>query len=281
MNTCEDNAAPKPLRDRTVRETSMTGIRTGHPITAMILAAGLGTRLKPLTDTMPKALVPYEGVPMIERLMLRLREAGFTRAIINVHHFAGMLESFVRSHDGFGLEVAFSDERDLLRDTGGGIRHAVTSGLLGDAPVLVHNVDIVTSGIDLRRFYTDACTADSTGSSSAATLLVSNRTSSRHLLTGQDGLLQGWEYPAKGLVKGIGNGNTVPASGPDTSSLVPRAFSGIHVLSPEALQLLRPWPEVFSIIDFYLSIAASHTVRCIGAPADAVVTDIGKLTQLH
>lgn len=86
--------------------------------TAMILAAGLGTRLKPLTDRMPKALVPYEGVPLIERLMLRLREAGFTRTVINVHHFADMLEDFIRSRDGFGLDVAFSDERDLLRDTG-------------------------------------------------------------------------------------------------------------------------------------------------------------------
>ena len=87
------------------------------PQTAMILAAGLGTRLRPMTDKMPKALVPFEGVPMIQRLMLRLRDAGFTRVIINVHHFADMLEDFVRSHGGFGMDVAFSDERDLLRDT--------------------------------------------------------------------------------------------------------------------------------------------------------------------
>lgn len=158
--------------------------------TAMILAAGLGTRLKPLTDRMPKALVPYEGVPLIERLMLRLREAGFTRTVINVHHFADMLEDFIRSRDGFGLDVAFSDERDLLRDTGGGIRHAFMSGLIGQEPVLVHNVDIITSGIDLDRFYRylGAFNAAATGSATpAATLLVNGRTSSRYLLADSDG----------------------------------------------------------------------------------------------
>lgn len=168
--------------------------------TAMILAAGLGTRLKPLTDRMPKALVPYEGVPLIERLMLRLREAGFTRTVINVHHFADMLEDFIRSRDGFGLDVAFSDERDLLRDTGGGIRHAFMSGLIGQEPVLVHNVDIITSGIDLDRFYRylGAFNAAATGSATpAATLLVNGRTSSRYLLADSDGQLRGMGISGK------------------------------------------------------------------------------------
>ena len=207
----------------------MTAERTA---TAMILAAGLGTRLKPLTDTMPKALVPNEGVPMIQRLMLQLKKAGFTRAVINVHHFADMLEEFVRSHDGFGLDVAFSDERDLLRDTGGGIRHAVMSGLLGEEPVLVHNVDIITSGIDLGAF----CRQDPGGPDAAppaASLLVSGRSSSRYLLTDSEGLLRGWMYPAKGLFKG-----TTPEA---AATLQPHAFSGIHLLTPAALQLLRPW----------------------------------------
>lgn len=247
------------------------------PRTAMILAAGLGTRLRPLTDRMPKALVPFEGVPMIQRLMVRLREAGFTRAVINVHHFADMLEDFVRSHGGFGLEVEFSDERDLLRDTGGGIRHAVMSGLIGDEPVLVHNVDIITTGVSLSQFYSQACrgTAD-------ATLLVSGRQSSRYLLTDSDGLLQGWINPAKGLLKGTGPAASTPVQHPiptDPCSIpgrTPVAFSGIHVLNPAALQLLRSWPEVFSIIDFYLTIAATHPVHCISAPPDAAITDIGK-----
>ena len=229
------------------------------PRTAMILAAGLGTRLRPLTDRIPKALVPFEGVPMIQRLMVRLREAGFTRAVINVHHFADMLEDFV------------------LRDTGGGIRHAVMSGLIGDEPVLVHNVDIITTGVSLSQFYSQACrgTAD-------ATLLVSGRQSSRYLLTDSDGLLQGWINPAKGLLKGTGPAASTPVQHPiptDPCSIpgrTPVAFSGIHVLNPAALQLLRSWPEVFSIIDFYLTIASTHPVHCISAPPDAAITDIGK-----
>ena len=243
-----------------------------RPVTAMILAAGLGTRLKPLTDSMPKALVPYEGVPMIQRLMTGLRKAGFVRAVINVHHFADMLEDFVRSHDGFGLDVAFSDERDLLRNTGGGIRHAVMSGLLGEEPVLVHHVDIITSGIDLRSFCRQALQGSETAPATAS-LLVSGRTSSRYLLTDSDGLLRGWTYPEKGLFKGI-----APEA---AAALQPCAFSGIHILSTAALQLLRPWPETFPIIDFYLSIASAHTDRGVKAPAGAAITDIGKLTQLR
>ena len=239
--------------------------------TAMILAAGLGTRLRPLTDRMPKALVPYGGVPMIQILMLRLRESGFTRAVINVHHFADMLEEFVRSHDGFGLDVAFSDERDLLRDTGGGLRHAVMYGLLGDSPVLVHNVDIITSGIDLSEFYTQALNEQE--GPAAATLLVSDRESSRYLLTDSSGTLRGWTYPAKGLLKGV----TQEAA----AALEPRAFSGIHLLTPTALRLLRPWPETFSIIDFYLGISSGHRVRCASAPSGAVITDIGKTARLR
>ena len=231
------------------------------PRTAMILAAGLGTRLRPLTDRMPKALVPFEGVPMIQRLMVRLREAGFTRTVINVHHFADMLEDFVRSHGGFGLEVDFSDERDLLRDTGGGIRHAVMSGLIGDEPVLVHNVDIITTGVSLGQFYSQACrgTAD-------ATLLVSGRQSSRYLLT-DSGTGPAASTPVQHPIP------TDPCSIPGRT---PVAFSGIHVLNPAALQLLRSWPEVFSIIDFYLTIASTHPVHCISAPPDAAITDIGK-----
>lgn len=251
------------------------------PRTAMILAAGLGTRLRPLTDRMPKALVPFEGVPMIQRLMVRLREAGFTRAVINVHHFADMLEDFVRSHGGFGLEVEFSDERDLLRDTGGGIRHAVMSGLIGDKPVLVHNVDIVTSGTDLGRFFRE------TSGIPDASLLVSDRRASRYLLADSDGMLRGWVHPAKGIFKSTGSASRTPVQGPvpaDPHAIpgcTPLAFSGIHVLTPTALQLLRSWPEAFSIIDFYLTIAATHPVHCISAPPDAAITDIGKLSLLQ
>ncbi|HIZ87614.1 MAG TPA: NTP transferase domain-containing protein [Candidatus Coprenecus pullistercoris] len=249
--------------------------------TAMILAAGLGTRLRPLTDSMPKALVPYRGVPMIESLILRLKTEGFSRIVINVHHFADMIEDYIRSKDCYGADIVFSDERDILRDTGGGIRHAWCSGLLGDSPVLVHNVDIITSGIGLRNFYDSAVS-----SGAAASLLVSGRMSSRYLLAGGDGLLRGWTYPAKGLVKGIGHAADVPVECPsavDPHSMpasVPCAFSGIHVIAPEALNIMKDWPDRFSVIDFYLGIAAAHTVRCVSAPDGAVITDIGRLSRL-
>lgn len=160
---------------------------------AMIFAAGLGTRLKPLTDTMPKALVPLCGKPLLEHLLQKMEAAGVGRAVINIHHFAGMIREFVRQHPRPGMDIRFSDETDLLRDTGGGIRHALP---LFDAqqPVLVHNADIV-SNLDLRRFYA-AHRPDS-----LATLLVSPRTSSRYLLFDGNGLLAGWMNTRTGEVR--------------------------------------------------------------------------------
>ena len=142
-------------------------------------------------------------------------------------------------------------------------------------------MDIITSGIDLNAFYAHA--ADSPA---AATLLVSDRTSSRYLLAGSDGLLRGWVYPAKGMFKGIGpeasvpTGHPVPLDPHSIPGLTPSAFSGIHIITPEAMGLMNDWPEKFSIIDFYLHIAAGHPVRCTDAPAGAVITDIGKLSRL-
>ena len=114
-----------------------------------------------------------------------------------------------------------------------------------------------------------------TGAIPAATLLVSDRNASRYLLTDTEGMLKGWVYPAKGAIKGIGSA----ASTPTECDLTRAAFSGIHVLTPAAMQMLRSWPETFSIIDFYLTIAATHPVRCVKAPPGAVITDIGKLSE--
>ena len=117
----------------------------------MIFAAGLGTRLRPLTDNMPKALVPVHGEPLLHHVLTRLAGAGFDDIVINVHHFADMIEDYLRT-SGWPdkVRISISDERDLLRDTGGGIRHA--GPLLGEGNFLVHNVDIV-SNLDLRAFY--------------------------------------------------------------------------------------------------------------------------------
>ncbi len=108
----------------------------------MIFAAGLGTRLKPLTDTMPKALVPVNGKPLLEYVLRKLKAAGFTKAVINVYHFAEQIIDFVNQND-FGMEVSISDEREMLLDTGGGVKKAQTL-LNTDHPFLIHNVDILS-----------------------------------------------------------------------------------------------------------------------------------------
>lgn len=118
---------------------------------AMIFAAGLGTRLKPITDTIPKALVPVCSQPLLKHLIEKLKGAGYTEVVINVHHFAEKIREYVAQNGNFGIKVLFSDETGLLRETGGGIRHAAV--LLDDGePFLVHNVDIL-SNLDLEEFY--------------------------------------------------------------------------------------------------------------------------------
>ena len=140
---------------------------------AMIFAAGLGTRLRPLTDTMPKALVRVGGEPLLHRVIMNLKAAGFERIVVNVHHFAEQIVDYLKTNDNFGLDIRISDESDALLDTGGGIRKAAP---LFDpsSPILIHNVDIFHN-VDLAHFYQEAANHD-------ATLLVSKRETSRYLI---------------------------------------------------------------------------------------------------
>lgn len=118
----------------------------------MIFAAGLGTRLKPLTDTMPKAMVPVAGRPLLEHVLLRLKACAFLRVVVNVHHFSQQIIDFLRANDNFGLDLAISDETAQLLDTGGGLRKAFPL-FNANSPVLLHNVDIL-SNVDLTSFTT-------------------------------------------------------------------------------------------------------------------------------
>lgn len=166
---------------------------------AMIFAAGLGTRLKPITDTMPKALVPVCSKPLLEHLVEKLKRAGFCDVVINVHHFAEMIREYAAQNDNFGINVAFSDETDLLRETGGGIRHAAQ--LLKDGePFLVHNVDIL-SNLDLEDFYEAHMAASISPDTPLATLLVSERETARYFLFDRDNNLVGWMNRLSGEVK--------------------------------------------------------------------------------
>lgn len=184
----------------------------------MIFAAGLGTRLRPLTDHTPKALVSVAGKPMLERVILRLKEAGFNDITVNIHHFGEQIIGFLRANNNFGVTIHISDERDMLLDTGGGIKKA-RPFLDGDEPFLVHNADIL-SDINLAEFYKHHRESDA-----EATLLVSRRQTSRYLLLDDANRLHGWINKSTGETKPEGFSFR-------EGRYKEMAFGGIHVISP-------------------------------------------------
>lgn len=239
---------------------------------ALIFAAGLGTRLKPLTDTMPKAMVPVNGKPLIQILIERLRGIGVTEIVINVHHFAQQIIDFVCANDCFGIDIKFSDETSQLLETGGGLKKAATL-FSSDSPILVHNVDIL-SNADLLSLYTHA---------SSTTLLVSDRQTQRYLLFDESDRLVGWTNIATGEVKSpypsIKNHEGDTAYFTNSSSLKKYAFSGIQVFHPSLLPLMSDWHGKFSIIDFYLSICHQTPIFCHFDP-QLQLLDVGKLDTI-
>ena len=187
----------------------------------MIFAAGLGSRLKPLTDSMPKALVPIAGRPMLEHVILKLKASGFTEIVINIHHFGEQILDFLKANDNFGLTIHISDEREQLLDTGGGVRKACTFFEHSDEPFLVHNVDIL-SDVDLKELYDYHLQ-----NGSVATLLASRRKTSRYLLFDTDRRLCGWINKDTGQVKPEG-------FRPDESRYQEYAFSGCLLYTSDA-----------------------------------------------
>ncbi len=226
---------------------------------AMIFAAGLGTRLKPLTDRMPKALVPVDGRPLLEIVLEKLNRAGFDDIVINVHHFADMIEEWCMGKPGIKL----SDERKELLETGGGIKHARPL-LEGCDRFLIHNVDIL-SNVDLKAFM-------SVGSQHDATLLVSERVTQRYLLFDDNMRLVGWTNTKTGEVKS-------PYPNLDPAACHKYAFAGIHQMSTRMFPLMDEWPDKFSIIDFYLSTCAEHAIYGYIQPGLRLM-DVGKLDTL-
>ena len=225
----------------------------------MIFAAGLGTRLKPLTDTTPKALVPVSGKPLLGHVLEKLMGAGYDDITVNVHHFPDQIISFLADNH---YRVHISDERDLLRETGGGIRFA-RPYLDGSEPFLVHNVDIL-SNLDLYWFRAQHHEGD------LATLLVSERKTQRYLLFDDDGLLRGWTNIATGEVRS-------PFGSIDPKKYNMLAFSGIHCISPEVFSAFEDYGfgERFSIMDFYLRACAGYPVRAAVYPGLKLL-DVGK-----
>ena len=240
----------------------------------MIFAAGLGTRLKPLTDTLPKALVPVSGKPLIEHVTTRLEQAGVEEAVVNVHHFADKIEKWVEEYQG-RMKFDISDERQELLETGGGILHA-RRYLEGCGSFLIHNVDIL-SDLDIVDF------ASKVRPGSLATLLVSERKTTRYLLFDPDTMrLKGWTNIATGEVRS-------PYPELDPSECKALAFSGIHILSDKVFEVMDKYVKDkdiiqenprFPIMDFYLSVCAESEIYGVQAE-NLKLIDVGKLDTLH
>lgn len=251
---------------------------------AMIFAAGLGTRLKPLTNNRPKALVTVAGKPMLEHVILKLKAAGFDEIVINVHHFANQILAFLEANNNFGIKIHISDETDELLDTGGGLNKARAFLDLNrydlkeikpepadpcqnknrSECILLHNVDIL-SNCNLQEL-----TDYHQHTHSAATLLVSKRHTSRYLLFDEGNLLRGWINKATNEVK--------PADLEyEAGKYKEYAYSGIQVITPLMFTYLtdKKWQGKFSIIDFYLAKCDTLKIQCY-VKEDLQLMDIGK-----
>ena len=233
---------------------------------AMIFAAGLGTRLKPLTNTMPKALVPILKKPLLEHVIEKLKGAGFDEIIINIHHFGEQIIEFIEAKESFGIKIKFSDERKRLLDTGGAIKKA-SWFFDKDEPILIHNVDIL-SNIDIEEVYNQHIKRKS-----LATLVVSNRDTARYLLFDKKDNLKGWINKKTSKTKS-------PIEDFNPSNYRELAFSGIHVISAKGLvNEMDRFPDKFSIIDFYLSLCNRANIKAYLSNEKSMI-DVGKLDSL-
>lgn len=231
---------------------------------AMIFAAGLGTRLKPLTDNIPKALVPVNGKPLLQWNIEKLRAAGFTRIVVNIHHFPSLIRDFLASNKYFGIDILLSDEQEELLDTGGGLFRA--SGFFSSGhPILAHNVDVISNLdlTDLMRYHQEHA--------ALATLAVRQRVTQRYLLFDRSMRLKGWTNYSTGEILNIG--------GQPAEEYLPLAFNGIQVVSPEIFSKENRQGK-FSIIDTYLKLARENNI--VGyRDTSPLWMDLGRKEQLE
>ena len=240
---------------------------------AMIFAAGLGTRLKPLTDNIPKALVPLAGKTLLQWQIEKLKAAGITDIVVNVHHFPDLIINYLQEHDNFGCNIQVSDEREMLLETGGGLRKAMR--LLGDEAkgdgILVCNVDIL-SNIDVPTLL------QTYNSEEMGIVVVSERKTQRYLLFDEENRLCGWTNVATGEIKGD---EAMRRKGDEAIKRL--AFSGMQVLNPRIFEcmdaVVEQKGEKFSLIDLYLNIADKEVLRAY-VPEDYRMMDVGKIYQI-
>jgi len=229
---------------------------------AMILAAGLGTRLKPLTDSTPKALIKINGRTLIELQIKKLKAEGIDQIIINVHHFAIQIKDYLKANNYFNCLIEISDESEKLLDTGGGLKKA--SHFFSDGkPFLVYNVDII-SNIDIKKLL-DFHTA----SSAIATLAVQDRESSRKFLFDSKMILYGWRNEQSGeqIISRTGQ-----------SELTKYSFSGVQIVDPKIFKYF-PDKDVFSLVELYLSAAKVEKIIGYVHNEDEWI-DVGKIENI-
>lgn len=251
---------------------------------SMIFAAGLGTRLKPLTDRIPKTLVRVGGKPLIEYVLKNLVAAGSKRIVVNVHHFANQIIEYLQQND-FGVDIRVSDETEMLLDTGGGIKNAAPFFNTSE-PVLIHNVDIL-SNVDLRALYNYACEAEIEQKVDAV-LLVSLRKTKRYLIFNKDMRLVGWTNVDTGEVKSpYETLHELSFTQPYDNNNVTNeqygytlfAFSGIHVIGNKVFEAMNECSAKFPIMDFYLQYAKD--LHFVGKVKNNLkLMDVGKLDTL-
>lgn len=225
--------------------------------TAMILAAGLGTRLKPWTDHHPKALAVVNGKSLLQRNIEYLQQSGITKVVVNVHHFADQIIAAVEQNAGWGTNIIISDETDAVLETGGGLKKAARF-LQDEDDFVLMNVDILTD-LQLPQIITAH-----RRSHALATLAVTGRTTSRYFLFDDDDMLCGWRNVNTGEEKLVR-----PAV-----ALHQRAFSGVHVISREIFKYLQREGK-FSMVDVYLELASEHIIRCFDHSGSKFI-DVGK-----
>lgn len=233
---------------------------------AMIFAAGLGTRLRPLTNTCPKALVKVAGTPLLEIAIKRLLKYGFSEIIINIHYLGAQIIDFLTINNNFGASITLSDERDLLLNTGGGLKK-VACFFDDGQPFLVCNVDVLTN-LDLHKFYQQHLQ-----SGALASLAVRNRQTSRYLLFDDDTQLVGWKNVKTKETRWVGQ---LTEAIKQKAQLL--AFSGLHVVNPEIFAYMQS-KGAFSIIQTYLLLAAQHKILAY-PHNDSLWLDVGKHAQL-
>jgi NDP-sugar pyrophosphorylase family protein len=229
---------------------------------AMIFAAGMGTRLRPLTDHCPKALIEVGGRPMLQIVIEHLKLHGFDELIINIHYLGEQIKDFLAKHHNFGIRIEISDETEEILETGGGLWKA--KDFFNDGkPFLVCNADILTN-IHLQKFYEEHLK-----NNSIATLAVRNRRSSRYLLFDDENRLCGWKNEKSGEVKmpGMAKGDVHPF-----------AFSGYQILSPKIFNYNKREGK-FSMIDCYLDICKEHSIKAYHHDDDTWI-DIGSEEEL-